>query len=93
MALAALLSLTGCLPEDKGGDGHGGGTPSGPAMSAVASLTVKGRAPKTGYERAAFGSPWTDTDDNHCDTRVISMLRRVRGAFSQLMRGAVSCAC
>lgn len=79
VVLAALLSLTGCLPEDKGGAGHGGGPSSGSALSAVASLTVKGRAPKTGYERAAFGSPWTDTDDNHCDTRDDILRRDLTG--------------
>jgi hypothetical protein len=30
---------------------------------------VKGRAPKTGYDRAAFGPAWTDTNRNGCDTR------------------------
>lgn len=30
------------------------------AVGALASLPVKGRAPKTGYERAAFGAAWTD---------------------------------
>ena len=30
---------------------------------------MKGRAPKTGYERDAFGSAWLDTDDNGCGTR------------------------
>ena len=33
------------------------------------SLTVKGRAPKTGYSRERFGTAWADTDSNHCDTR------------------------
>jgi hypothetical protein len=32
-------------------------------------LPVKGRAPKTGYQREQFGSPWADTDSNHCRTR------------------------
>lgn len=30
------------------------------AAVALATLEVKGRAPKTGYERAAFGAAWTD---------------------------------
>lgn len=30
---------------------------------------MKGRAAKTGYSRAAFGSPWADVDHNGCDTR------------------------
>jgi hypothetical protein len=38
-------------------------------------LLVKGRAPKTGYSREAFGPSWADTDYNGCDTRN-DMLRR-----------------
>jgi hypothetical protein len=33
------------------------------------SLLVKGRAPKTGYSREAFGPAWADTNHNGCDTR------------------------
>ena len=33
------------------------------------SLAVKGRAPKTGYERAQFGQRWADVNRNGCDTR------------------------
>ncbi len=32
-------------------------------------LPVKGRAPKTGYSRSAFGPQWSDVDRNGCDTR------------------------
>ena len=42
---------------------------AGTALAAVATLTVKGRAPKTGYTRAQFGQAWYDTDRNGCDTR------------------------
>lgn len=44
---------------------------SSPARAIVAldELIVKGRAPKTGYDRALFGSPWSDVDRNGCDTR------------------------
>jgi Protein of unknown function (DUF1524)/Excalibur calcium-binding domain len=47
----------------------------GPAMAAALALLVKGRAPKTGYSRAAFGTAWKDVDRNGCDTRN-DMLRR-----------------
>lgn len=43
--------------------------------SMLAELEIKGRAPKTGYERAAFGQRWADVDHNGCDTRN-DMLRR-----------------
>ena len=44
------------------------------AVALLATLPVKGRAPKTGYSRDAFGSAWTDDNDdadghNGCDTR------------------------
>jgi Protein of unknown function (DUF1524)/Protein of unknown function (DUF3761) len=42
---------------------------AGTALAAVARLTVKGRAPKTGYTRGQFGQAWFDTDRNGCDTR------------------------
>ncbi|WP_430010722.1 HNH endonuclease family protein [Mobiluncus curtisii] len=42
---------------------------SGDAAAALASLPVKGRAPKTGYRRAEFGRRWRDIDHNGCDTR------------------------
>ncbi len=32
-------------------------------------IPVKGRAPKTGYSRSAFGPQWSDVDRNGCDTR------------------------
>lgn len=32
-------------------------------------LPVKGRAPKTGYDRSEFGPAWADTDGNGCDQR------------------------
>ena len=41
----------------------------GAAFLAVEALKVKGRAPKTGYDRAQFGSGWVDVDRNGCDTR------------------------
>lgn len=73
----ALLMSTGCsdLDEVTAGAGGGSGGPAtataahGSALAAVDSLTVKGRAPKTGYARDRFGSAWADTDTNHCDTR------------------------
>lgn len=39
------------------------------ASQALATLAVKGRAPKTGYARELFGPAWKDIDRNGCDTR------------------------
>jgi len=57
------------------------GTPLGPAAVLVQSLEVKGRAPKTGYDRGLFGQAWADTDRNGCDTRN-DVLRRDLTALS-----------
>ncbi|MEU1502126.1 HNH endonuclease family protein [Streptomyces sp. NPDC005732] len=73
MVFAVGAGVSGCK-EDMGGaagptgSGAGGGA-GGAAFSAVDSLTVKGRAPKTGYSRERFGTAWADTDSNKCDTR------------------------
>jgi uncharacterized protein DUF1524 len=45
-----------------------------PTATLLAELLTKGRAPKTGYDRAAFGPAWSDDNDdqyghNGCDTR------------------------
>lgn len=53
-------------PDDESGEDT---APEGSARAALAELTVKGRAPKTGYSREQFGMRWADTDRNGCDTR------------------------
>ncbi|WP_223775065.1 HNH endonuclease family protein [Streptomyces sp. 135] len=73
LALAAVPALlTGCgLGTGDTGEGGatGAGAKAGSALAAVDTLTVKGRAPKTGYDRGRFGSAWADTDSNGCPTR------------------------
>jgi hypothetical protein len=39
------------------------------ALQSLATIPVKGRAPKTGYSRDEFGPAWADVDNNGCDTR------------------------
>jgi hypothetical protein len=39
------------------------------ALVQLESILVKGRAPKTGYDRDEFGPAWADVDRNGCDTR------------------------
>jgi hypothetical protein len=39
------------------------------ALTQLATIPVKGRAPKTGYSRDNFGAAWADVDHNGCDTR------------------------
>ncbi|MFG2461240.1 HNH endonuclease family protein [Streptomyces sp. NPDC048523] len=72
-AVVLVFAVAGCKAETTTGSGGpeetGGAGGSGAALSAAESLTVKGRAPKTGYEREKFGTAWADTDSNECDTR------------------------
>lgn len=48
------------------------------ASTALDTLEVKGRAPKTGYSRGQFGSGWVTI--NGCDTRNIILHRDLRDA-------------
>ncbi|MFG3497851.1 HNH endonuclease family protein [Streptomyces sp. NPDC047928] len=80
LTLAAALALSGCV-EGQGGrgggaqDGTGANGTGGPALAAVDTLAVKGRAPRTGYAREKFGRAWADVDGNGCGTRE-DILRR-----------------
>ena len=49
------------------------------ALAALAAVQVKGRAPRTGYDRDNFGSGWVDTDRNGCDTRNDILARDLTG--------------
>ncbi|MBT2248852.1 DUF1524 domain-containing protein [Arthrobacter sp. BHU FT2] len=49
------------------------------AADLLASLPIKGRAPKTGYDRALFGQAWADVDRNGCDTRNDILKRDLTG--------------
>jgi hypothetical protein len=48
-------------------------TLSSPAIDALKTLAIKGRAPKTNYSREQFGAGWTTTSG--CDTRNIILNR------------------
>ncbi|NRQ34267.1 HNH endonuclease [Nonomuraea sp. NN258] len=68
--------LTGCAGLDvqsAGPDTAGGGKADkgevADARKKLADLAVKGRAPKTGFDRDEFGPAWADVDRNGCDTR------------------------
>lgn len=72
LVLLATLLVGGCdvvvgLP-DLGGISVAP-APTGDAAAALATLPVKGRAPRTGYERDAFGQRWADVDRDGCDQR------------------------
>jgi hypothetical protein len=71
------IRRTGARLPDRRGRGHAAGRdPAHPsaARKALDKLPVKGRAPKTGYDRDEFGPAWTDNVNvpgghNGCDTR------------------------
>lgn len=46
---------------------------------ALDQLAVKGRAPKTGYNRDQFGPAWTDVDRDGCDQRNDVLARDLTG--------------
>lgn len=62
----------------------------GPALAALATLAVKGRAPMTGYDRDRFGPAWLDANRNGCDTRNDILARDlVRPTFKPDTHGCV----
>ena len=61
IALSLILVVAG-VPE-----GAQAAQPT--VVEVIAKMAVKGRAPKTGYTRDQFGTPWKDMDRNGCDTR------------------------
>ncbi|KRD17679.1 HNH endonuclease family protein [Streptomyces sp. Root264] len=76
VALVCAVTAAGCKEQTAGAGSRGPGATAGTgkagggaALAAAGSLPVKGRAPKTGYDREQFGSAWADTDSNSCDTR------------------------
>ncbi|QOV47080.1 HNH endonuclease family protein [Streptomyces chromofuscus] len=66
---AALFAAAGCTEQTTGTGGQKGPAGGGAALTAAESLPLKGPAPKTGYDRDRFGSPWADTDSIDCGTR------------------------
>ncbi|MDF2705378.1 MAG: deoxyribonuclease [Nonomuraea muscovyensis] len=82
--LSAVVALTGCGGFDArtgvadGGKGTSATADVGEARDKLAKLAVKGRAPRTGFERDKFGSPWADVDRNGCDTRNDVLKRDLR---------------
>ena len=65
-------------PTPDGEPVPGAATPQ-TALATVPLLEVKGRAPRTGYDRDLFGSGWVDVDRNGCDTRNDMLARDLTG--------------
>ena len=58
-----------CLTLVLGGFAEGAQAAEPTVVDVIATMAVKGRAPKTGYTRDQFGTAWKDVDHNGCDTR------------------------
>jgi hypothetical protein len=73
LALIAPVTTSPQAPADPAGDAAGNpGTAA--TLATLDTLPIKGRAPKTGYDREQFGPAWTDDvtvpyGHNGCDTR------------------------
>jgi hypothetical protein len=52
------------------------------ALALLATLEVKGRAPKTGYDRDLFGQAWADTDVSARQLQHPTLLASVKDALS-----------
>nr|WP_235833599.1 HNH endonuclease family protein [Aeromicrobium chenweiae] len=90
IAVAALVLIGSSYGRGDGSD-PAGSTPTteappaaeptathGTAAEALEKLTVKGRAPQTGYSRERFGRSWRDLDRNGCDQRNDVLRRDLR---------------
>jgi hypothetical protein len=75
IAAVCVLLLTN-IPTDQATIVPDSVKANGPAVDALEILPVKGRAPKTGYSRSAFGDGWKVI--NGCDTRQIILNRDMR---------------
>ncbi len=81
LAVSAAVLLAGCVSPSPTADeprpvevpsstpDPSNATTDDAVLDALDALPVKGRAPKTGYDREQFGPAWADTDGNGCDTR------------------------
>ena len=68
---ALLLGSSACTPLTEAGTSASPGpdAAAGSALEQLDTIAIKGRAPKTGYDREQFGPAWADVDHNGCDTR------------------------
>ncbi|SFL66178.1 GmrSD restriction endonuclease domain-containing protein [Geodermatophilus ruber] len=69
---------TGVLSDEAAVDAIAA-APPGSALATVGQVEVKGRAPRTGYERDLFGDGWGDPDRNGCDARNDILARDLTG--------------
>ena len=78
-AFESMESAPGVPAYGTGPAGSGTAGEAAAALVQLEGITVKGRAPKTGYTRDQFGPAWADTDHNGCDTRNDILARDMAG--------------
>jgi hypothetical protein len=89
VALLSACTLEASSPSDRDPAPSTSSQPLTPvttesALAALATLPVKGRAPRTGYARELFGQAWADVDRNGCDTRNDVLRRDLRSYVLKL---------
>lgn len=68
-ASPSAVTGTEAAPDAAASAGESAAPGAGTALEQLAGIPIKGRAPKTGYDREQFGPSWADVDRNGCDTR------------------------
>jgi hypothetical protein len=80
VAVVAVVAVTGCSVMDQVAVAVAPApAATGDTAAALAALPVKGRAPKTGYDRDLFGPAWADVDRDGCDQRNQVLARDLEG--------------
>jgi hypothetical protein len=94
LGLLLALGLTGCTVEDAAAPPSADSASAEPAttrpdarratvLAQLDTLAVKGRAPRTDYDRDHFGRGWKDPDRNGCDARNDILRRDLEGAVAK----------
>ncbi|WP_426990359.1 HNH endonuclease family protein [Pseudarthrobacter sp. Y6] len=65
----AVHSAAAAAPSQPTAAGTSNPGETATAVQQLATIPIKGKAPKTGYSREQFGAAWSDVDHNGCDTR------------------------
>ncbi|MEV0945306.1 DUF1524 domain-containing protein [Rhodococcus sp. NPDC049939] len=81
--IASAVAFLNPGPDDRSSEVTANDADASDALRQLADLEIKGRAPKTGYDREQFGARWTDDVSveggrNGCDTRNDILRRDLR---------------
>ncbi len=76
LIVVAIVANTDMWQTEAPRQTHSGAPASGAALDLLETLPIKGRAPKTGYERAQFGDGWASSSG--CDMRNVILHRDLK---------------